>query len=295
MTKVIIGCPKHGDFEQQPISHIQGYGCWKCGCEYRGGQKRKSLGDFIKEAQEKHGKNTYDYSKVEYVNTNTKVIIGCSKHGDFKQAPNSHLQGQGCPQCYGNIKWTTENFIKEAKEKHGENTYDYSESICDGVDNSVIIICRKHGKFKQSPWNHARVGQGCRRCSNANKSSKPAREWIEYLLVSNPFLQHGLSEEGEYHIPNTKYHADAYDKETNTIYEFHGDFWHGNPVNKKQNEINPVCNKTFGELYKNTKNKENVIKKNGYNYVCIWESDWIKFKNTIIKIQKSWRFKCSKV
>lgn len=292
--KVIIGCPKHGDFEQLPISHIQGHGCWKCGCEYRGSQKRKPTEKVIQQFKEKHG-DKYDYSNVNYVNNNTKVIIGCPKHGDFEQTPFMHLQGQRCPQCYGNIKWTTEKFIKEAKEKHGENTYDYSESICDGVDNPVIIKCHKHGVFKQSPWNHARAGHGCRRCSNADKSSKPAREWIDYLLVSKPSLQHELSEDGEYHIPNTRYHADAYDNKTNTIYEFHGDFWHGNPRNKNPEDINPISDKTFGELYKKTKDKESLLIKQGYKYICIWESEWINFKNTIIKIQKLWRFKRSKV
>jgi len=292
--EVIIGCPIHGDFKQIPISHIKGFGCWKCGCEYRGRQNAKSKDIVIQEFKKKHG-DKYDYSKVVYINNYEKVIIGCPIHGDFKQTPMMHLQGQRCPQCYGNIKWTTEKFIKEAKEKHGENTYDYSESICDGVDNPVIIKCHKHGAFKQTPWCHARVGQGCRRCSKANKSSKLAREWISYLLVSKPSLQHELSEEGEYHIPNTRYHADAYDNKTKTIYEFHGDFWHGNPVNKKPEEINPVCNKTFGELNKKTKDKENIIKKNGYNYVCIWEDEWINFKHTISKIQQLWRFKCSKV
>lgn len=292
--KVIIVCPEHGDFKQLPASHTQGFGCWRCGCEYRGNQKRKSCEDFIKEAKEKWG-DEYDYSKVVYINTHKKVTIVCREHGDFKQTPNSHLQGQRCPQCYGNIKWTTEDFIKKAQEMHG-NKYDYSKSICNGVDKHVIIICDKHGEFKQTPWNHAQVGQGCRRCSCADKSSKPAKGWIKYLLVSKPWLHHGGSEEGEYLIPNTRgQRADAYDKETKTIYEFHGDFWHGNPKKYNPEDINPKSKKPFGKLYKNTLHKELLLKKQGYNYVCIWDSEWKKTIQTIITVQKLWRSKCSKV
>ena len=29
-TKLIITCPKHGDFEQVPISHLKGFGCNSC-------------------------------------------------------------------------------------------------------------------------------------------------------------------------------------------------------------------------------------------------------------------------
>lgn len=43
--------------------------------------------------------NKYDYSKVKYVSSKTKVQIGCQKHGEFEQNPGAHLFGQGCPKC----------------------------------------------------------------------------------------------------------------------------------------------------------------------------------------------------
>lgn len=51
---------------------------------------------FINQSKEKHGCK-YDYSLVEYKNNRTKVKI-ISKHGVFKQTPNSHLSGSGCPE-----------------------------------------------------------------------------------------------------------------------------------------------------------------------------------------------------
>ena len=54
--------------------------------------------EFIKRAREVHG-DKYDYSKVEYVNANSKVCIICSEHGEFWQKPASHLLGCGCPYC----------------------------------------------------------------------------------------------------------------------------------------------------------------------------------------------------
>lgn len=52
--------------------------------------------EFVKRAREVHN-NKYDYSKVEYVNSRTKVCISCAQHGDFYQTPNNHLRG--CPKC----------------------------------------------------------------------------------------------------------------------------------------------------------------------------------------------------
>lgn len=60
--------------------------------------KRKTLEEFIADAIKKHG-DKYDYSKVNYVNTSTKVCIICKEHGEFWQTPNNHLFGAGCPTC----------------------------------------------------------------------------------------------------------------------------------------------------------------------------------------------------
>lgn len=62
---------------------------------------RLTTEEFITKAKSIHG-NKYDYSKVEYANTATKVCIICPEHGEFWQKPSSHLRGRGCPAC-GNL------------------------------------------------------------------------------------------------------------------------------------------------------------------------------------------------
>lgn len=53
---------------------------------------------FLEKAELLHG-GKYDYSKVEYQDCRTKVIIVCPTHGDFWQTPKTHLQGCGCLAC----------------------------------------------------------------------------------------------------------------------------------------------------------------------------------------------------
>jgi hypothetical protein len=51
---------------------------------------------FIQKAREMHG-DKYNYSKVEYINSSTKIIIIiCKEHGEFLQSPNGHLSGNNC-------------------------------------------------------------------------------------------------------------------------------------------------------------------------------------------------------
>ena len=91
---ITVVCQKHGKFAQKIYSHLEGYGCSKCQDDNR----RKSIGTFIEQAKNVHG-NKYDYSEVEYYNTNTKVKIKCDKHGFFYQRPKQHLNSEGCPSC----------------------------------------------------------------------------------------------------------------------------------------------------------------------------------------------------
>lgn len=78
----------------------------------------------------------------------------------------------------------------------------------------------------------------------------------------------------QYQIPNTKYKVDGYDPKTNTVYEFLGDYWHGNPELFDFEDINQNVHKTFGELYILTFERLNNLKDLGYNVEYIWESDF---------------------
>ncbi len=78
-------------YEQKASAHLYLGSCEKF-------IQRKTTDLFIKEANEIHN-FIYDYSKVDYLNNQSKVIIICGYHGEFDQVPSSHLSGSGCPHC----------------------------------------------------------------------------------------------------------------------------------------------------------------------------------------------------
>jgi len=145
-SKLTITCNKHGDFFQNAGSHLQGKGCPKCS----GTQKLTTI-DFINRAKEIHH-NKYNYDKVNYINSQTKVSIGCQIHGYFEQIPKTHLEGSGCTKCSRSSpkKLSSEEFIEKAKKVHG-NEYDYDNVIYVHSKSKVNITCRSHGDFKQVP------------------------------------------------------------------------------------------------------------------------------------------------
>lgn len=73
-------------------------------------------------------------------------------------------------------KLTTEEFIKKAREVHGDR-YDYSK--VEYVDNKskVCIICPEHGEFWQNPANHLK-GHRCKECAKEIVSAQ-LKFWTE--------------------------------------------------------------------------------------------------------------------
>lgn len=95
---VTIICPIHGEFQQKPCNHLQGKGCPKCKNDKLHTIFSFDTQTFIQKAKLIHG-DRYDYSKVNYFNSRTKVCIICPEHGEFWQIPSDHLNGHGCPKC----------------------------------------------------------------------------------------------------------------------------------------------------------------------------------------------------
>ena len=164
------------------------------------GKKYLTTEILVKKFKEVHG-NKYIYDKVEYTGANNKVCITCNKHGDFWMLPFAHLKGQECPKCKGR-GLTNDEVIKRFMEVHGDE-YDYSKVEYRKSSEKVIIICKEHGEFEQTPQKHLN-GQGCPLCgnkkSNENRKTKK-EEFIErarnvhgdkydYSLIPDVFTQH---------------------------------------------------------------------------------------------------------
>jgi len=262
--KVKVKCHIHGYFFQESLAHMRGRGCNLCRIDSYGGLK-----EFIEKSNLIH-KNFYDYSSVEYKNARTKVKIGCPDHGYFMQCPDSHTSGSRCMKCAKEdiakiFKHTTEAFIKKASIIH-DNFYYYNLVEYKNIDTKVCIICPKHGEFFQTPYKHYN-GRGCIRCSHI--ISDMENEWLNFIKIPMQFRQHKIK------LDTKKIKVDGYDPETNTIYEFLGDYYHGNSKIYDKNDINKRVKKTFGELRKETFTRFRKLRKLGYKVIYIWESNWI--------------------
>ncbi len=178
--KVVIKCNIHGEFEQLPSNHIKGNGCPECAQILRTKNQRYTSQEFINSVRTVH-LNKYDYSKANYVNSQTKVEIICQIHGSFNMKPNSHYNGQGCPKCgridaKNNIALDYFVFLERAELVH-HNRYVYQEDTYVNYTTKMTIFCDEHGFFEQTPHSHISMKTGCPKCGVLNTAKKNQIGW----------------------------------------------------------------------------------------------------------------------
>lgn len=203
-AKVCVICPKHGDFWVIPNNHMRGSRCPAC---Y--GTPKKTREQFIEQAKKVHGEK-YDYSKVKYDGNKSKVCIICPEHGEFWQAPYSHIKGAKCPACSKVQRITQEIFIERSLKKH-HGKYDYSKVLFEHTLKHVCIICPEHGEFWQKPAHHL-LGYGCPVCGGSKR------------LTNEEFIEKAkLVHEDKYDYSKVQYKNTA--TKVCIICPEHGEFW----------------------------------------------------------------------
>lgn len=264
-SKIEIICSIHGSFFQAPANHLIGQGCKKCFSQSLLG----NLDGFVRKANLIHN-HKYDYSTSFYASSLTKTPIICPTHGTFYQTPDAHLHTNGCYECgrmacgLSRVK-DIQFFIDKASILHNHK-YDYSKTIYLNNRLDVIIICPVHGEFSQMAMSHL-AGKACFKCSRFNKSYSETK-WLDLLNIPTKNRNIRIM------IGDTLIIPDGFDPLTNTIYEFYGDYWHGNPNVFDSNDINSHNGKTFGELYSKTIEREIKIKNADYKLITIWQKDF---------------------
>lgn len=254
-------------FRQMADSHTRGQGCPICA-----NNQTYTTDEFIRKSTRIHG-NKYNYDNVKYTRTSEKVQITCLRcRNTFYQRANDHLNGSGCGSCnkkdgQSYKKLNTSIFVDRSRLIHG-NVYDYSKSDYKYCQLKVEIICNScKSTFFQEPLHHMN-GHGCPNCAKNKYTSKLEKDFLNHLNIPDELSnrQVGIGE----------FVVDAL--VDNTVYEFLGDFWHGNPDKYKSSDVNVVVGKTFGMLYNNTLLRFKKLKSSGFEVKYIWESDWNQFK-----------------
>ena len=151
----------------------------------------------------------------------------------------------------------------DVKLNGGKKPEDYSR----GSTQMITWRCSKNNKHIWNTRIKYRTREinktGCPIC--VPKHSKVSIKWLEYLIqIENIDIEHAKNFK-EFSIKNNLtgcyYNADGYCRNTNTVYEYNGCYYHGClKCYKNRDEINIEAGKTFEELYNKTITKRILFK-----------------------------------
>lgn len=259
-----IKCEKHNSiFEQKVYIHLSGStGCKECYMEKIKSKNKLNVNEFIKRCNLKH-KNYYDYSKVIFVDTKTKVNVVCPEHGDFFPTPSNHMNGSKCPECAYRIKTenqkiTFDEFVKRSN-KIFNNRYKYINNGNFDYKRPIKCECLIHGIFNLNPERHITRLSECPKCTEErNKVSID-----EFIIKSNI-------------IHNNKYDYslvtfDTLDDKVDIICPKHGKYCQYATHHLHNKKGCKHCNKEnkYNEYLLNFIKECNVIHNNKYKYSLV--------------------------
>jgi hypothetical protein len=237
-------------------------------------EKRKQ--EFIEKARRLFP--DYDFSKVEYVNSQTRVVVVCPIHGDFSQRPNDLLFKHGCQLCgtanrlnkLSIKRLTTEDFINRSHKIHGD-LYEYSKTCYINQGTKVIVTCKIHGDFLVLPQNHTN-GSLCAKCELETRKGR-------FTLTTDELISRYMKKwNGLYDYSLVEYKGD---KKVKIICKKHGEFdqyWYDHMscgCRKCANEKNHFNKITFYN------NRPELALKEGWLYFITFEN-----KSTGIQFNK---------
>lgn len=224
--------------------------------------KKLTTDEFVEKAKKVHG-DKYDYSKVNYINSQTKVCIICPEHGEFWQFSSNHFKGHGCPMCSNVHNYTTEEFIQKAVKKHGYK-YDYSKVEYVNAYTKVCIVCPEHGEFWQTPHSHI-TKHGCIKCGNILIGNKLRKE--KDLFIEKAREIHG----DRYDYTKVEYKSAR--SKVCIICAKHGDFFTTPDSHLHSRSGCPKCNQSKLEL-----EVSNYLINNNIKFEYQKKFDWLKNK-----------------
>jgi hypothetical protein len=221
----------------------------------------------------------------EYVNTDTKIEYKCV-HGNHFNFPWQIKKMKNCCRAgyyeSGKMWEKRTQTLDDLKQRIliDRKNVDVSECYIDTVDYKKLanIRCTVHDTYYSSRI-QTKMGQ-CPVCytednmerlklaqlaawssqSNGSFVSKSETKWLDELSIKDRQVW----------LKDVKYKVDGFDPETNTVYLYHGRFWHGCPETFNPEMIHPVVKLPMKDLYEKTIMYENKIKNAGYNLVVKW-------------------------
>lgn len=250
-TPLEVMCPKgHVYITRWSNFFSKGNRCKKC----------TSCGiDFVIASLKKEGYTTLSTS---YKNQYSKIKYRCPLGHTAITTWNNWRQGCRCPEC---LKESFSNIYIYFLE-HGYTITSLEEEYTNSKFKFVYTCPRGHTSSMN--WDNFKAGYRCPFCSVGNVSLV-SQKWLDQQGILFVYREYKIRAGSRF------FRVYGYDPKTNIVYEFLGDYWHGNPSVYNPDLINKHTGKKFSLLYEEWLEKKRLLENLGYTVIYIWESCFI--------------------
>ena len=266
------------EWKAKIANRTYGFGCPVCAGNivHKGNRLINTHPEIIKDFHYFLNKNIV-ISNIAY-GSDRKIWWICRKCGyEWRASPNKRTSDNtGCPTCSGQVVWDYNSLLYLCKRLISE--WDYSKNkigpgdVSCGSGKKVWWECpRCNHSWKTNIYHRVGNDRGCPKCY-LGQISKISQEWLDFINIKN--------REQKLYINGRLLKIDGF--ENNIVYEFLGDFWHGNPELYNPEDVNPMNKKKYGDLYKKTMERISLLEQAGYTVIYIWEKDWLDIRRNII-------------
>ena len=266
-AKVDIICDTHGRSTIRAgtiLFNSEGrtqYGCKKCADEGTGSSRMLPFTEFVRQMQEKHGKDAVEYLEEGYVGMGGNITYICPTHGKVTATAFNHTKAElPCKFCAVerrsvNARIPFEQFLEKSRKIHGDR-YDYVEDSYIAMSESTGIVCKVHGEFNQVPSDHVTSKAGCPKC--ACSISKGEIELKEFLEGAGLEINHQFRYEGRKEF-------DILANSHNIAIEYDGILWHSTKFRDRETQLLKARN----------------AKELGVSLIRIFEDEWLNRKEQV--------------
>ena len=180
------------------------------------------------------------------------------------------LQAEMLKYCISDVKLLKagcEIFRKGSEEIIGLNPFDVI---------TIAASCMTDIKKNHLPENMVAAEPIMGWRSGIQTQSTEAKQWLLWEEKKLGRQIRSAMNEGEYHIPGTRYHVDGYDPQTRTCYEYNGCFWHGcrTCFPNREEKHQRLGDRGMEAARKDTEKKKEALLKRGYQVKEIWGCEW---------------------
>ena len=205
---------------------------------------------------------------------NSSAFCKYHESGNFQMSEQHFISGETGLYCEGIPKSGDLKYEGDCIYKYDSKKWRKCCQVCDAQARKDGY-CRAHDPRNMNANNNC--GYSKISCDFFDQLSHELKIDIVHVHMGPDGF---TKEKNEFKIPNTKFSVDGYHAESKTVYEFLGNYYHGNPDVHKPDEYNQKLKKNHGQLHKETFDRLKEIKSLGFTVYYIWEKDFRNFLST---------------